>query len=53
LIAAGLYQLTPLKDVCLWQCQTPWLFVQRHGGFRRDAPGSLALGARHGAYSVG
>lgn len=53
LIAAGLYQWTPLKDVCLRQCQAPWLFLQRHGGFRRDALGSLALGARHGSYCVG
>ena len=53
LIAAGLYQWTPLKDVCLRQCQAPWLFIQRHGGFRRDAAGSLALGMRHGCYCVG
>jgi predicted metal-binding membrane protein len=53
LIAAGLYQWTPLKDVCLRQCQTPWLFIQRHGGFRREAMGCLRLGARHGAYCVG
>jgi predicted metal-binding membrane protein len=53
LIAAGLYQWTPLKDVCLRQCQAPWLFIQRHGGFRRDAAGALALGARHGSYCVG
>ena len=25
----------------------------RHGGFRGDAPGSLMLGLRHGAYCVG
>jgi predicted metal-binding membrane protein len=53
LIAAGFYQLTPLKDVCLRQCQTPWLFIQNHGGFRRDARGSIALGARHGTYCIG
>jgi predicted metal-binding membrane protein len=53
LIAAGLYQWTALKDVCLRQCRTPWLFIQRHGGFRRDAAGSLGLGVRHGAYCVG
>jgi predicted metal-binding membrane protein len=53
LIAAGLYQWTPIKDVCLRQCQTPLLFIQSHGGFRRDAVGSLALGVRHGAYCVG
>jgi predicted metal-binding membrane protein len=53
LVTVGLFQWTPLKDTCLRQCQAPWLFLQRHGGFRRDAVGSLALGARHGAYCVG
>lgn len=53
LIAAGLYQWTPIKDVCLRQCRAPWSFIQTHGGFRKDAAGSLALGARHGAYCVG
>jgi predicted metal-binding membrane protein len=53
LIAAGLYQWTPIKDACLRQCQLPLQFIQRHGGFRADAPGSLALGARHGIYCVG
>jgi predicted metal-binding membrane protein len=53
LIAAGLYQWTPLKDACLLQCQAPLHFIQRHGGFRRHAASSLALGARHGAYCVG
>src|SRR5258707_5702877 len=41
LIAAGLYQWTPLKDACLRQCQAPWWFIQRHGGFRPDARGLL------------
>jgi predicted metal-binding membrane protein len=53
LIGAGAYQWTPLKDVCLRQCQTPWLFIQRRGGFRPDAMGALALGVRHGAYCIG
>lgn len=53
LIAAGLYQLTPLKEACLRQCRAPWLFIQQYGGFRRDAAGSLRLGVRHGAYCVG
>jgi predicted metal-binding membrane protein len=53
LVAAGLYQWTPLKDACLRQCQAPWLFIQRHGGFRRDAAGSVAIGIRHGAYCIG
>src|SRR5262249_29962408 len=53
LIATGIYQWTPLKDVCLAQCQTPLQFLMRHGGFRGDVPGCLLLGLRHGAYCVG
>ena len=53
LIAAGLYQWTPLKDACLAQCQTPFGFLMRHGGFRGDVPGCVGLGLRHGAYCVG
>src|SRR5262249_3840291 len=32
LIAAGAYQWTPLKDVCLVQSQSPFGFLMRHGG---------------------
>jgi predicted metal-binding membrane protein len=53
LIAAGIYQWTPLKDVCLAKCQSPFLFIQQLGGFRRDVIGSLLLGVRHGGYCVG
>ena len=53
LIAAGLYEWTPVKDACLAQCQSPLLFLQRHGGFRSDIRGSLSLGARHGFYCIG
>jgi predicted metal-binding membrane protein len=53
LLAAGLYQLTPLKNACLSQCQSPLFFIQRHGGFRADAFGSLWLGLTHGAYCIG
>jgi predicted metal-binding membrane protein len=51
LIAAGLYQLTPLKNVCLAQCRAPAAFLARH--WRPHASGALQLGARHGAYCVG
>jgi predicted metal-binding membrane protein len=53
LIAAGLYQWTSLKMTCLRQCQAPWSFLQRHGGFRREARRAVALGVRHGAYCIG
>lgn len=53
LVLAGLYQWTALKDRCLAQCQAPLVFIQRHGGFRRDPTGALGLGARHGLYCIG
>jgi predicted metal-binding membrane protein len=53
LIAAGVYQWTPFKNACLSQCQTPLVFIQRHGGFRGDARGAVALGFRHGLYCIG
>lgn len=53
LIVAGVYELTPLKNACLRHCQAPLSFIFRHGGFRRDAGGSVGLGFRHGLYCVG
>src|SRR6266566_925174 len=53
LLAAGIYQLTPLKTACLSQCQSPLFFIHRHGGFRADAPGSFRLGLAHGAHRIG
>ena len=53
LVAAGLYQLMPLKYACLSHCRAPLRFVQEHGGFKPDAWGSLRLGLLHGLYCVG
>jgi predicted metal-binding membrane protein len=53
LIVAGLYQLSPWKETCLRHCQNPLIFVQHHGGFRRDIGGSVGLGFRHGLYCIG
>jgi predicted metal-binding membrane protein len=53
LIVAGVYQWSRLKDACLMQCREPLLFIQRHGGFKRRAMGSLGLGLRHGLYCIG
>jgi predicted metal-binding membrane protein len=52
-VAAGSYQWTRLKDTCLAQCHRPFAFLIRHGGYRRDALGSVTLGLRCGAYCVG
>ncbi len=51
LIVAGLYQLTPLKRVCLDHCRSPMAFVMQHW---RDGPlGALRMGAVHGLYCLG
>lgn len=51
LMAAGLYQFTPLKSVCLTHCRSPAEFLSRH--WRANSSGALRLGALHGAYCVG
>jgi predicted metal-binding membrane protein len=53
LIAAGIYQWTPLKNACLAQCQTPFGFLMSHGGFRSNPLGCVHLGFLHGIYCVG
>jgi len=53
LIAAGVYQWTPLKNSCLKHCRAPLSFIQSHGGFKKEAIGSVVLGFRHGIYCVG
>src|SRR6516164_5410639 len=52
-VMAGTYQWTRLKEVCLIQCQRPFAFLMRQGGFRHGANGSLMLGLRYGAYCFG
>jgi predicted metal-binding membrane protein len=51
LIAAGLYELTPLKDVCLRHCRGPMHFVLGH--WRSGRLGAFAMGVEHGGYCVG
>jgi predicted metal-binding membrane protein len=53
LIVAGAYQWSPVKNACLGFCRTPLVFIQRHGGFKASAVGSLGLGLRHGFYCIG
>lgn len=51
LVAAGLYQLTPLKEACLSRCRTPAQFLSRH--YRAGASGAFRLGLLHGGFCVG
>ena len=49
--AAGIYELTPLKSVCLRHCRSPLHYVL--GGWRSGRVGAVRMGAEHGAYCVG
>jgi predicted metal-binding membrane protein len=51
LLAAGVYQLTPLKHACLARCQSPLGFVLSE--WREGPRGAFVMGARHGAFCVG
>jgi len=51
LVAAGVYQLTPLKAVCLARCRNPLGFLVT--GWRDGVGGALRMGLRHGAYCLG
>jgi predicted metal-binding membrane protein len=51
LIAAGLYQLTPLKSACLIHCRGPAAFLAAH--WRAGISGAFRMGLAHGAYCLG
>jgi predicted metal-binding membrane protein len=51
IVAAAIYQVTPLKQACLVKCRSPMMFLAerwRHGRW-----GGLELGTRHGAWCLG
>jgi len=51
IVAAAVYQLTPLKEACLVKCRSPMMFLAerwRHGRW-----GGLELGLRHGGWCLG
>ena len=51
LLVAAVYELTPLKDVCLGKCRSPLGFLL--GSWRSGRTGALQMGARHGAWCIG
>jgi predicted metal-binding membrane protein len=51
LLAAGVYQLTPIKHACLRHCRSPLAFLGTH--WRRGARGALSMGLVQGAFCVG
>lgn len=51
LVAAGAYQLSPLKNACLSHCRSPVHFLVHR---RRAGPfGALRMGLEHGVYCIG
>jgi predicted metal-binding membrane protein len=51
LIAAGVFQFTPLKYACLSHCRTPLGYFMTE--WREGKLGALVMGVRHGAFCVG
>jgi len=51
LVLAAVYQLTPLKDVCLGKCRSPLGFLL--GSWREGSSGALRMGVKNGAWCVG
>ncbi len=51
LVVAGLYQLSPLKHICLAKCRTPLQFIL--SSWRDGYGGAFRMGFVHGAYCLG
>ncbi len=51
LIIAAIYEITPLKDVCLGKCRSPLGVLL--GSWRDGNSGAVRMGAKNGAWCVG
>jgi len=51
LVAAGVFQWTPLKRACLAACRSPLSFLMV--GWREGCGGAFVMGLRHGLYCLG
>jgi predicted metal-binding membrane protein len=51
LVAAGLFQWTPLKYTCLTHCRSPLSFLMTD--WRDGTRGALVMGVKHGSYCTG
>ena len=51
LLAAGAYQLTPIKQACLKHCQGPLQYLTLH--WQSGAWGTFKMGLNHGVYCLG
>jgi len=53
LLAAGVYQFTPLKYHCLDKCRSPFTFISERWRGSRERLASFRLGLSHGLFCVG
>ena len=53
LVGAAVWQLTPLKSVCLRHCRSPISFFLRFGTNVARPSGSLRMGLAHGLFCLG
>jgi predicted metal-binding membrane protein len=51
IVAAAIYQVTPLKQACLVKCRSPMMFLAER--WRNGRTGAFELGSRHGAWCLG
>jgi len=51
LIAAGVFQWTPLKNACLTHCRSPLSFLMTD--WRDGGSGAFVMGLKHGVYCAG
>ena len=51
LMIAGIYQLTPLKELCLSKCRTPIRLIMM--SWRDGTAGAFRMGLLHGIYCLG
>jgi predicted metal-binding membrane protein len=51
LVAAGVFQLTPLKRACLKGCRSPLTFLMSE--WREGTAGAFEMGLRHGSFCLG
>ena len=52
IVIAGIYQFTPLKDICLGACRSPLGFILTHD-FGGGPPAAVRAGTSHGLYCLG
>ena len=52
-LMAGIYQFTPLKEMCLKECRSPYSFLAGHWRGTDQARDAFRLGIRHGLFCLG